>query len=120
MAYARLVAIAWHDGGMNAAPDEYAEHVLDLVESIPHGRVSTYGVIAELAREATGKGGPRSVGMVLSKYGAGVPWWRVCAAGGRLAVHKQEEQLARLRAENVPFTPTNRVLMREVGWPNDV
>ncbi len=103
---------------MTAHPDAYAEQVLDLVEQIPAGRVSTYGAIAELARELTGKGGPRSIGFVLSRYGSGVPWWRVCAAGGRLAVHKEAEQRARLREEGVPFTPAGRVLMSHVGWPD--
>lgn len=103
---------------MSALPDEYAETVLDLVESIPTGRVSTYGVIAELAREITGKGGPRSIGSVLSRYGSGVPWWRVCAAGGRLAVHKADEQRALLRQEDVPFTHSGRVRMEAVGWPD--
>lgn len=103
---------------MKAHPDEYVETVLDLVGSIPSGRVSTYGVVAELAREITGKGGPRSIGLVLSRYGSGVPWWRVCAAGGRLAVHKADEQKALLQQEDVPFTPTGRVQMEEVGWPD--
>ncbi|HLS00895.1 MAG TPA: MGMT family protein [Beutenbergiaceae bacterium] len=103
---------------MPATPDDYAECVLDLVNSIPYGRVSTYGVIAELARDLTGKGGPRTVGMVLSRYGSGVAWWRVCAAGGRLAAHKSAEQRARLRAEDVPFTHSGRVAMTLAGWPN--
>lgn len=92
--------------------------MLDLVGGIPLGRVSTYGAIAELAREITGRGGPRSVGFVLSRYGSGVPWWRVCAAGGRLAVHKADEQKALLRQEDVPFTPSGRVRMQAVGWPD--
>lgn len=104
---------------MAAVPDTYAECVLDLIEQIPPGRVSTYGVIAELAREITGKGGPRSIGFVLSRFGSGVPWWRVCAAGGRLAVHKGGEQMALLRAEDVPFTPSGRVRLEAVGWPEE-
>lgn len=104
---------------MWAEPDDYAEVVLDLVERIPPGRVSTYGAIAELAREATGKGGPRSIGLVLSRFGSNVPWWRVCAAGGRLVVHKAEEQRALLRQEDVPFAISGRVKMNEVGWPRE-
>lgn len=101
-----------------AHPDDYAEFVLDLVEQIPPGRVSTYGALAELARSALGKGGPRTVGFVLSRYGAGVPWWRVCAAGGRLTTHKADIQRAELRSEDVPFTPSGRVRMDLVGWPD--
>ncbi|HLS02193.1 MAG TPA: MGMT family protein, partial [Beutenbergiaceae bacterium] len=98
--------------------DDYAECVLDLVDSIPSGRVSTYGAIAELAQEITGKGGPRTVGMVLSRFGSGVPWWRVCAAGGRLTTRKAAEQRAQLRSEGVGFTPSGHVVMRRFGWPD--
>ena len=103
---------------MNAHPDAYAEQVLDLIEQIPAGRVSTYGAIAELARDITGKGGPRSVGFVLSRFGSEVPWWRVCAAGGELASHKTQEQAALLREEGVPFSAAGRVRMESVGWPD--
>lgn len=38
----------------------------------------TYGQVAALA----GYGGARFTGTVLSRYGSGVPWWRVVRAGG--------------------------------------
>lgn len=57
---------------------EYVERVLEVVEAIPAGRVLTYGDVAALV----GAGGPRGVGRVLSRYGAGLPWWRVLRAGG--------------------------------------
>ncbi len=103
---------------MNDLPDDYAEYVLDLVSRIPAGRVSTYGVLAEIAREHTGKGSARTVGSVLSRFGGGVPWWRVCAAGGRLVVHKSERQAEHLRAEGIVLTEAGRVPMVEVGWPD--
>ncbi len=59
---------------------EYAERVLDVTESIPPGRVMTYGDVAEYLEE----GGPRQVGRVMSLYGGGVPWWRVVRADGAL------------------------------------
>ena len=117
--FGRAPSAPWQHGGVNGEPDDYAEQVLDLIAQIPPGRVSTYGAVAAWAREITGKGGPRSIGMVLSRFGSGVPWWRVCAAGGRLAVHKADEQKALLREEDVPFTASGRVRISEVGWPQE-
>jgi alkylated DNA nucleotide flippase Atl1 len=42
--------------------DDYLEAVLDLVATIPAGRVMTYGAIAEVLRDRLGRGGPRLVG----------------------------------------------------------
>ena len=39
-------------------PEEYVEAVLSLVETVPAGRVTTYGALAD----AVGYGGPRRVG----------------------------------------------------------
>ncbi|MDQ3663562.1 MAG: MGMT family protein, partial [Actinomycetota bacterium] len=39
------------------------EQVLDLVEAIPPGRVTTYGLLADLV----GYGGPRWVGAVMAR-----------------------------------------------------
>lgn len=99
-------------------PDDYAEFVLDLVSRIPPGRVSTYGALAEIAREHTGRGSARTVGHVLSRFGGGVPWWRVCAAGGRLVVHKSDRQAEHLRSEGVTLTERGAVPMWQVGWPD--
>ena len=79
--------------------EEYVEGVLSAVEQIPAGRVSSYGDIAE----QVGRGGPRQVGQIMSRYGSAVPWWRVVRADGRPVVGHQEEALTRLRAENVPL-----------------
>ena len=59
---------------------DFAERVLDLVESIPPGRVLSYGVIAEILQE----GGPRQVGRVMALEGGAVAWWRVVRADGSL------------------------------------
>ena len=78
---------------------EYVEQVLTAVESIPPGRACAYSDLAELV----GRGGPRQVGLVMARYGAGVPWWRVVRADGRPARGLEEEALARLRAEGTPL-----------------
>lgn len=79
--------------------EEYVEQVLQLVEAIPPGRVTTYGVIAELV----GSGGPRQVGRVLALHGGPVPWWRVVRADGSLPESHQGEAIARYRGESTPM-----------------
>jgi alkylated DNA nucleotide flippase Atl1 len=87
--------------------EEYVEAVLQAVESIPAGLVSSYGDIAE----QVGRGGPRQVGRVMSLYGAGVPWWRVVRADGRPVRGHEEAALVRLAEEQVPLSG-DRVDMR--------
>jgi alkylated DNA nucleotide flippase Atl1 len=79
--------------------DDYVEAVLGAVESIPPGRACAYSDLAELI----GRGGPRQVGQVMSRHGAGVPWWRVVRADGRPARGLEAEALVRLRAEGTPL-----------------
>ena len=79
--------------------EEYVEAVLVQVERIPAGSVASYGDIAE----QVGRGGPRQVGQVMSRYGSAVPWWRVVRADGRPVAGLEETALTRLRAENVPL-----------------
>ncbi|QCR49420.1 6-O-methylguanine DNA methyltransferase [Streptomyces sp. SGAir0924] len=83
---------------------EYAERVLDVTESIPPGRVMTYGDVAEYLEE----GGPRQVGRVMSLYGGGVPWWRVVRADGALLAGHELEALARYREEGTPLKEASR------------
>jgi len=90
--------------GRSDAAEEYAEEVLALVERIPPGRVMTYGAIADVI----GRGGPRQVGAVMSRYGGGVPWHRVVAASGRLVPGHEVEALRRHRAEGTPLRGPDR------------
>ncbi|UFU04075.1 MGMT family protein [Ruania suaedae] len=102
----------------DAGPGEYVETVLDLVERVPRGRATTYGVIAEAARQVTGKGSARTVGAVMARYGAGVPWWRVVTASGAVADRVAGRGLELLQAEGVPLTShaPPRVDLAEAGW----
>ena len=84
--------------GATAPPTAYARLVLDAVDTIPPGRVLTYGDVAEL----TGRGTGRTVGTVMSHHGREVPWWRVVQASGRPAEPHLQEALALLRAEGCP------------------
>lgn len=91
-------------------PSDVIECVLDCVCQVPAGSVSTYGDVGEQARALSGGGGARQVGHILSKHGAGVPWWRIVNASGWPPLHKREEAAQRLREEGVAFLPgTDRV-----------
>jgi alkylated DNA nucleotide flippase Atl1 len=78
-------------------PTPFAERVLDLVATIPPGRVLTYGDVAE----RLGSRAPRAVGTALARFGGGVPWWRVVRAGGLLPPGHEAEAAERLNAEGV-------------------
>lgn len=75
------------------------ERILACVESIPPGKVMTYGDVAEY----TGTRAVRMVGRVLSLDGGTVPWHRVLRADGTLAEHLYTEQRQRLLSEGVRF-----------------
>lgn len=96
-----------HDG----LPTPFAELVLDLVETIPAGRVMAYSDVADVLE----RGGARQVGQVMSRYGSGVPWWRVLRTDGSCAPVQADEQVERLRAEDTPLVG-DRVDMTRARW----
>ena len=91
--------------------EEYVEAVLELVERIPPGRVTTYGAIAD----AVG-GGPRQVGSVMAHHGGPVPWWRVIRADGSLPSSHGERARACYDQERTPLLPSGRVDLRAAFW----
>lgn len=89
-----------------------AERILDIVASVPQGRVTTYGDIAALA----GTPSPRLVGRVLADLSDDdTPWHRVVRANGTPAAHLVDEQCARLREEGVAVS-AGRVDLRRYRW----
>ncbi len=99
------------------ALDDFTSRVLDLAESIPSGRVMSYGDIADYLGEA----GPRQVGRVLALWGGGVAWWRVIHADGSLLAGHEQAALSHYVAEGTPLRPApdgnpGRVDMRRARW----
>src|SRR5262250_3459876 len=86
------------------------ERIRAIVRKIPRGKVSTYGAVA---RAAGFPGAARQVVRALQNS-YGLPWQRVVAAGGRIALpgEKGLEQRFRLEAEGVKFSG-KRVRMKE-------
>jgi alkylated DNA nucleotide flippase Atl1 len=80
---------------------DFAGAVLLVVETIPTGRVMTYGdVAAELSSR-----GARAVGRVMATEGSSVPWWRVVRADGRPPAGHEREALEHYRLEGTPLRP---------------
>lgn len=102
-------------GGVRDA--DYVEAVLSVVDRVPPGRVTTYGRVAELVRDRTGRGGPRSVGRVLAEHGGAVEWFRVVRADGRLAPNAAAAAAA-LAAEGVPVVEGRVAGLADRLWPD--
>ena len=87
------------DGAVTGPVDDRVQRILACVDSIPEGRISTYG---EVARDAGLPGRARMVGKVLREHSrAELPWHRVLGAGHRIRVEGRaaREQARRLRRE---------------------
>lgn len=97
---------------------DFASRVLEVVESIPPGRVMSYGDVAEFI----GVGGPRQVGRVMALWGGGVAWWRVVHADGSLLPGHEREALRHYRREGTPLRigadgKPGRLDMATAHWP---
>lgn len=79
------------------------ERVLRVVELIPRGEIAAYGEIGQIAGC-----GPRQVGAIMSRYGGGVPWWRVTNSYGDPPTHLLDEAVARWHAEGIALKPNGR------------
>ena len=94
---------------MAQVTEEQVEAVRALVASIPVGRVSTYGDIAD----AAGLSSARIVGWIMRTDSSDLPWHRVIGASGRPAPHLATRQFELLRAEGV-LAKDGRLPLREV------
>ena len=84
-----------------------------VIARVPRGKVITYGEVAE----AAGFPGAARQAVWALQDSKGLPWHRVVAAGGRIALpgeHGMEQRL-RLETEGVAFSG-KRVRMDLHGW----
>lgn len=79
--------------------EAFATHVLDLARAIPRGRVMAYGDIAAVL----GSRAARTVGQILARSGADVPWWRVVRRDGYPPPALAERARAHFAAEGTPL-----------------
>jgi methylated-DNA-protein-cysteine methyltransferase-like protein len=104
-----------------AAERELAvQRILATVDSIPSGRVASYG---DVAREAGLPRRARLVGRVLSELprGSRLPWHRVVNAAGRLSPRAggTQEQRRRLAREGVALSPAGRIDLARLRWSGE-
>ena len=99
----------------SVTPQEYVEEVLRLVESIPEGKVMSYGAIADALADSSGRNSPRQVGTIMARHGGGVPWHRVVNSAGRMPPGHEQEARQRLLSESVPIKG-DHVDMARASW----
>lgn len=80
-------------------PDDFVSRVLAVVDSIPPGRVMSYGDVAA----AIGSRAPRAVGQTMAYYGSDLPWWRVIRSSGHPPQCHEGRALEHYRAEATPL-----------------
>lgn len=90
----------------------------EVIRRVPAGRVITYGRVAALA------GSPRAARLVVWVLNSSwrtreLPWHRVVAAPGRIALKGEgfSEQRRRLQAEGVAVGPDGTIDLDRFGWP---
>ncbi len=92
--------------------------ILAVIRGIPRGKVLTY---ADVARRASLPGRARLVGFVLRHcpLADAVPWHRVVAAPGRIALRGGSDvsrQMRRLADEGVVVSTTGRIDLKAYRW----
>lgn len=101
-------------------PSESTMAVVELLCSIPPGRVISYGAVAELAGLPGGASSARQVVRILHSMGRShaLPWWRVLRKDGSIALPEGEgRELQRdlLEAEGVEVSAQGQVDLRRYG-----
>ncbi|MGA1837517.1 MGMT family protein [Herbiconiux sp. 11R-BC] len=86
----------------------FVDAVLEVVDSIPPGRVLSYGDVAALL----GSRAARAVGSVMRRYGSAHPWWRVVRSGGLPPAGHEVRAREHYDAEGTPL----RAISREPGY----
>ncbi len=104
--------------GTVSKPDH--EAIRRTIASIPRGRVSSYG---EIAQRAGLPGRARLVGKVLGETAVELPWHRVLRSSGQSAFPPGSrgfrEQSQKLRTEGVVVV-NGRVNLQRYGWQRDL
>lgn len=97
----------------------FKEKVLQIIQAIPQGKVTTYGTVATLA--GIPRGG-RIVGGILHFAGEDFPWQRVVNRHGFISTrcldHPKALQKALLEQEGVEVSAEFVVNLNKYGWPH--
>lgn len=97
----------------------FKDQVIQVIQKVPHGKVTTYGTVATLA--GLPKGG-RLVGGILhnSSEKLDLPWQRIINRFGYISTkcleHPKVLQKALLEQEGVEVSPDFIVDLKKYGW----
>ena len=97
------------------------DRIYNIVRQIPHGKVATYGQVAELAGLA---GKARLVGYALYRVDLkheDVPWHRVINAKGEVSYSQVRHgadylQRSLLEDEGIEFSPEGKIKLSQYRW----
>jgi methylated-DNA-protein-cysteine methyltransferase-like protein len=108
-----------------ALPDQqgYYEQVWDLVRQVPHGRVVTYGLIAQMLPTPAGVEaqeykayGPRWVGGAMAACPDDVPWQRVVNSQGKISERPSAERQRQLLEEEGIMFVKDKIDLNAYLW----
>lgn len=96
----------------------FTKRIIDLIRSIPEGRVTSYGNLATMAGN---RSAARQVARILHTYSTKLqlPWHRVVNKDGMITIANEfgrAEQRALLESEGISFTSSGTVDMNEYMW----
>jgi methylated-DNA-protein-cysteine methyltransferase-like protein len=98
--------------------ERFSDLVLEIVKTIPKGKVASYGQIALIAGQPRAA---RQVGWVLSqKSDEQTPWWRVINNSGRISIKHPEfsalEQKELLKKDGVKVGKNFEINIKKYRW----
>ena len=101
--------------------ENFTKSVIQIIKSIPQGKVSTYGRIALMAGRPTGA---RQVSRILHSMSRkhDLPWHRVINAQGLISLPRgggYEEQKSLLQTEGVEFDDRDRIDFETYLWQGE-
>lgn len=95
----------------------FKDKVIQIVNSIPDGKVTTYGAVARLAGLPRGA---RLVGGILHYQGDKMPWYRIVNRHGFISTrcldHPKELQKALLQQEGIEVSKDFMINLQKYGW----
>lgn len=95
----------------------FKEKVIEIVNQIPKGKVTTYGNVALLAGIPRGA---RTVGWILHSSKKDIPWQRVINRHGFISIkspeHPKQLQKALLEQEGIAVSDDFIVDLNKYGW----
>lgn len=97
----------------------FKEKVIQIVKSIPHGKVTTYGTVATLA--GVPRGGRLVGGMLhFNSEGLDLPWQRIINRNGFISTkcleHPKQLQKILLEQEGIEVSKDFMVDLKKYGW----